>query len=35
VLSREPVNVQRAVVGILTILKSIGEITTKESTVSS
>jgi len=30
VLSREPVNVQRAVVGILTILKSIAESTTKE-----
>ena len=29
-LSREPVNVQHAVVGILTILKSIAESTTKE-----
>jgi transcriptional regulator with XRE-family HTH domain len=31
VLSQEPVNVQRAVVGILTILKSIAEGVTKES----
>jgi len=30
VLSQEPVNVQRAVVGILTILKSIAESMTKE-----
>jgi len=30
VLSREPVNVQRAVVGILTILKSIAESSAKE-----
>jgi len=30
VLSREPVSVQRAVVGILTILKSIAEISAKE-----
>lgn len=33
VLSQEPVNVQRAVVGILTILKSIAEGLTRESTV--
>jgi len=32
VLSQEPVNVQRAVVGLLTILKSIAESATKEST---
>ena len=31
VLSQEPVNVQRAVVGILTVLKSIAESVTKES----
>jgi len=32
VLSQEPVSVQHAVVGILTILKSIAESTTKQST---
>ena len=32
VLSQEPVNIQRAVVGILTILKSIAESLTREST---
>jgi len=31
VLSQEPVNVQRSVIGILTILKSIAESATKES----